>query len=121
MPLDHTITITPYYLLGLIEGEGSFMFAKNNQLHFVLVLTQTQRPLIEAIKKFIDQLSVDIINPLPITIDRCSVNDRLVLGPGKAKPAIALQISNLYFIHSYFIPFLDNLNFNSKKGKDYED
>lgn len=56
MPKDHKINITPYYLLGLIEGEGSFTFA-NGRIRFSLTMTETQKPLIEAVKSFIDSLA----------------------------------------------------------------
>lgn len=98
MPNDHTINITPYYLLGLIEGEGSFAFAKNKQLQFVLVLTQSQKPLLDAIKKFIDELSVDIKNPLPFTIDRCNVNHRKIVGDGAAPLYYKFRIFTLFTI-----------------------
>lgn len=38
-----------------------------------------------------------------------------------AKPSYCLLISDLYFIHNYFIPFLNNLTWLSKKQQDFKD
>jgi len=55
MPFAHKITITPYWLLGLIEGEASFSISKSNTLNttFYLCLTSAQAPLVNAIKDFL--------------------------------------------------------------------
>lgn len=117
-PADHSITITPYYLLGLIEGEGSFSYGKNNQLSFVLVLTESQKQLLEAIKLFIDNLSVDPKNPLPVKIDRAFIYFRKATG--NDKPCYALQIADFYFLNKFFTPFLNNLTWVSKKHTDFK-
>ena len=123
-PKDHSITITPYYLLGLIEAEGSFSYGTNNQLTFVLVLTESQQHLIKAIKLFIDNLSVDTKNPLPIKIERALIVYRkvsLIRPTGKEKPSYAVQVSDFYFLINFLIPFLNNLTWVSKKQKDFYD
>ena len=120
-PKDHSITITPYYLLGLIEAEGSFSYGTNNQLTFVLVLTESQQHLIKAIKLFIDNLSVDTQNPLPIKIERALIVYRKAYGKGNDKPSFAVQVSDFYFLIKFLIPFLNNLTWVSKKQKDFYD
>ena len=53
LPLNHII-ITPYWLLGLIEGEGSFHLRRNSLTPtFPLGLTAVQRPVLEAIISFL--------------------------------------------------------------------
>jgi hypothetical protein len=54
MPDSHTIIITPYWFLGLLEGKGSFSL--QGQPMFRLVLREEQRPVLESLKIFIDQL-----------------------------------------------------------------
>ena len=120
-PKDHSITITPYYLLGLIEAEGSFSYGTNNQLTFVLVLTESQQHLIKTIKLFIDNLSVDTQNPLPIKIERALIVYRKAYGQGNDKPSFAVQVSDFYFLIKFLIPFLNNLTWVSKKQKDFYD
>lgn len=53
MPSTHSLRITPYWLLGLIEAEGSFSFSLSSNIMkttFYLSLTAAQAPLIHAIK-----------------------------------------------------------------------
>ena len=59
MPYSH-IKITPYGLLGLIEGEGTFCLndPKNMGISFSLALTYSQKSLIQAIKQFIDNYDI---------------------------------------------------------------
>lgn len=61
MPNNHSIRITPYWLLGLIEGEGTFCLndVKNMGISFSLALTSIQAPLINAIKNYIDTYSIE--------------------------------------------------------------
>lgn len=116
MPTSHTVTITPYYFLGLLEGEGSFSL--QGQPMFRLVLREEQRPVLEAIKIFIDQLGQNLNYP-EVKISRCTIYYRKARG--KSKPQYEIQIADLYYIRNYFIPFLDGLNFLSKKELDYKD
>lgn len=61
MPTDHTILIIPYWLLGLIEGEGCFALTNHPHLglSFRLSMTEAQSPLIHAIKNYLDNLNID--------------------------------------------------------------
>ena len=53
LPLNH-IRITSYWLLGLIEGEGSFHLRRNSLTPtFSLALTAIQKPVLEAIISFL--------------------------------------------------------------------
>jgi hypothetical protein len=40
---------------------------------------------------------------------------------GKSKPAVTFDIRDIRILHNYFLPYLDNLNFLSKKFKDFCD
>lgn len=66
MPIGHKISITPYWFLGFIEGEGSFSISKSavkNRFkfysQFTLVLTDNKKPVLDAVKIFIDQLGIN--------------------------------------------------------------
>ena len=59
MPSSHTIKITHYWLLGFIEGDGSFLVNAKMRIIFSLTVTAIQAPLINAIKLFIDSYSID--------------------------------------------------------------
>lgn len=48
------LRITPYWLLGLIEGEGSYhLFIRGLVPAFSLSLTENQRPVMESIITFL--------------------------------------------------------------------
>lgn len=40
---------------------------------------------------------------------------------GKSKPTVNLDIRDLRILHNYLIPYLQKLNFLSKKGLDFAD
>ena len=53
-PADHSIKITKHWLLGLIEGEGSFnLFREGLYPNFSLVLTERQQAVIIKIKEYL--------------------------------------------------------------------
>ena len=55
MPSNH-IKITTYWLLGLIEGEGSFHLWRSDLIPvFSIVLTERQLPVLVKIKEFFIQ------------------------------------------------------------------
>ncbi|RPB17885.1 hypothetical protein L211DRAFT_854687 [Terfezia boudieri ATCC MYA-4762] len=54
-PADHKIQITKHWLLGLIEGEGSFnLFREGLYPNFSLVLTERQHAVIIKIKEYLE-------------------------------------------------------------------
>ena len=53
-PSHHKIVISSYWLLGLIEGEGSFYLDRHKfQTFFILSLTEVQYPVIKKIQEFL--------------------------------------------------------------------
>lgn len=54
MPSDHVVNITKYWLLGLIEGEGSFSLARSKlRPNFQLLFTEAQKFLLEEIRNYL--------------------------------------------------------------------
>ena len=128
MPDSHTIRITPYWLLGLIEGEGTFCLndPKTMGISFSFALTTSQAPLIYAIKSYLD--TQFITDPLfkfsPIYLERSSKLSYLSLKNSKKiniKPAIELAVRQVNFIVDKLIPMLSNLTFFTKKHLDFLD
>ena len=130
MPINHSINITRYWLLGYIEGEGSFhLRVKEARAAFSLNVTQAESPLLLKIKEFLNKL--DPVNnlffdeglqkPRGLIISRCGVNDFLKLKSNTHKPMSSLSTTQVDFFYKFFIPFLDKLTFLSKKKKDYLD
>ena len=116
--------ISKEWLLGFIEGDGSFSLSRNTmEPVFSIKLSETELSLLYAIKEYlINNLSLDIysVNKLEgSSVISCFA------GKGKAvnnsKPLATLTIKNLHFNNNVFIPFLDESQFISKKGLDFKD
>ena len=131
MPLNHSVNITPYWLLGFIEGEGCFHAARkySRGVDFSLNVTLVERPLLLKIHEYLNRL--DPINNLffdkqlqkarGVIVSRGGVYDYLRLRSETHKPLTCLSISDTCFCYKFFIPFLDKLVFLSKKKYDYLD
>lgn len=119
---DHKIVISDYWLLGLIEGEGSFHLEKKElRPGFVIWLTHVQLFLLEKIKDFLeDNLGFDKYSLFKLKNSSCiSINTSS--NGENSKPMVKLVIRNTNVLINYLIPFLDNMKFITKKGKDFED
>ena len=111
LPYNH-INITAYWLLGLIEAEGSFYLRRNFLTPvFSLTLTKVQQPLIEAIiiflKGMLDPYSLikaDSGKLFHLNIEKAKYN---------TKEKIKFSIFQLDYLVNIFIPFLESLNFKS--------
>ena len=112
MPLDH-IRVTPYWLLGLIEGEGSFcLFRSSLSPNFSLSLTAIQLPVLEKIKEFLFK-QLDKYSHVK-AINTKLVNISYEPSSGNTKAKYKLHISQIDYISNIFLPFLDSLEFLSK-------
>lgn len=119
MPCDHKITITKHWLLGFVEGEGSFyVIRKGFILGFEISQAASGKSLFEEIKKFLHDLAPGFSNP--------SHNKLVFLNYLKPRKdgwqgMWAVKVVNLEFILKNLIPFLDGLTFYAKKQLDYQD
>jgi hypothetical protein len=122
MPSDHQVKITPYWLLGLIEAEGSFYLNRDPiRPGFQILLTAAQEPLLIKIKEYLDNnLGFD-----RYSLWRIKNSSAISVSPKKAvgnsKPAVTFDIRDVRILHNYFLPYLDKLNFLSKKFLDFSD
>lgn len=122
MPSSHKISINKNWLLGLIEGEGSFQLWRNDIAPvFSLVMTEKQLPVLEKVKEYLtDNLGFDsyslykLKNSSAITINHQKARNN-------SKGSVLLLIKNIHVLHNYFLPFIGDLNFHTKKYKDYKD
>jgi len=121
-PLGHKITITDYWLLGLIEGDGSFYLDRSKmEPAFSIVQSNIQLSLIEEIKNYlINKLGFD-----KYSIFKLNNTSLITIIKGKAeknsKPLSVLRIMNTNVLTNYLIPYLDKMTFISKKFLDYKD
>jgi hypothetical protein len=120
-PIDHVIHITPYWLLGFVEGEGYFSTNKTDySLKFGIGQTSQEVDVLEAILKFFLAL------PVKHYVERNNTNlvSLATYSPAKSrdhKNMAQLVISQRYFITNVIVPFFDGLTWLSKKFKDYTD
>lgn len=125
MPNDHKIVITKSWLLGLIEGEGSFQLWRNDLISaFSLVLTEKQLPVLEAqalIREFlVNNLGFDKYSKAKLdTSSAISINQQKARK--NSKGSVLLNIKNIHILNNYLVPYLDDMQFITKKGKDFQD
>ncbi len=145
--LTHKIHITDNWLLGFIEGDGSFSITKKD---FILTFSISQKgnlPLMEAIKSYLlnisstlkpgtylEKLKDETPRPPATRLKAPSgargVRDVIYLTKSKNRYAsfseatafnYVLIIKSKDFINNILIPYLDSLTFHSKKELDYLD
>lgn len=124
-PSDHKIIITPYWLLGLIEGEGYFCLKKNNKgqlkgLEFGIGQTESEYLVLKAVKEFLLNLPGSYIlrrdesKAVKYYLDKKAKNIR-------SKLMTRVTVNDFNYIKNVLVPFLDELTWFSKKEQDYED
>ena len=119
LPENH-IKITSYWLLGLIEGEGSFHLRRTRFVPtFSISLTLGQEPVIKKITQFLmshlDEFS------LIKAKDSKLFNIGIEKEKENIKAKIKLSIYQIDYLYNIFIPFLNDLKFQSKKSMDFKD
>lgn len=121
MPDNH-IKITTYWLLGLIEGEGSFNIWRSDLIPvFSIVLTKRQLPVIIKIKEFlIKNLGFDV-NSIWKLNNSSNMGINVQKARNNSKESVLFIIKDIRILHNYLLPFLDKLNFLSKKTQDFND
>lgn len=119
------IKINKYWLLGLIEGEGSFYLNRIGiKPIFTLKLTEVQLHVLEAIKVFlIEEFNLDKYllykllngNGEGITIQYCKANNN-------SKASYTLTMKDFNLLYHYFLPYIRSMItlFVSKKKLDFE-
>lgn len=109
LPAYHQYRITPYWLLGFIEAEGSF-FIKSKELSLIFNINQAfiDLDLLEGIQKFLQKLGGPELNKL----DKANNGVRLVISKNELgnKKLCQIIVNQHDFIREALIPFLNSLN-----------
>lgn len=116
LPEGHCPIITSYWLLGFVEGEGSFHLDRSsNRLIFNITLSGHDLALLEAIKDFLYNLpEVESSSNL----NKASI---MIYVAKSSTKAVHLSIKNTEFIKSVIIPFFSSMVWQSKKLLDFQD
>lgn len=117
-PDNSKARITPYWLLGFVEGEGSFYISKSNKYSLGFNICQSNRDLTLMLEIKTYMLSLPGITN--------KNNDFIHLSITKAPnyktfDMVYLKIYHLDYINNVLIPFLDSMKWQSKKELDYLD
>lgn len=127
MPKEHKFSITPYWLLGFIEGDGSFSYKSLSKEANFNLIQKGNKDLLEAIAEFLQSYSqinsvVEEIPELELlrnTLAKDSSRDWVFIS--ESHGLCNLSICNTFYLNVVIVPLLDNLNWRSKKYLDYCD
>jgi hypothetical protein len=88
---------------------------------FGLVLTERQLPVLEKIKEFLsNNLGFDSYSLFKLNFSSAiSITHQKARNNSKA--SVLILIKNIHILNNYFVPYLSDMQFITKKGKDFED
>ena len=102
-----------YWLLGFVEGDGSFHFTNNRA---IFSITQKDRQVLEAISLFLKNIPrAPIFNGLFI----CHQPNCIITGKNNYT-AYQLSVTDTDVLFQYIFPFFKDLPFLSRKGVDFK-
>jgi len=107
---SHSLNVSAYWLLGFVEGEGSF-YCSANKLFFFSITQRGNRALFEAIQNYLHDLA-----PEGLKEDTVHVSSM-----DKSLNQWMLRVSRTDFVEFVLIPFFGTLTFQTKKYLDYCD
>ena len=120
LPTGHSITITGNYLIGFLEGDGSFYLNKHDMtVRLSLVTTGPNRIVLEKIREFLLNQLDEYSYLLGSTTKLININDKKV--KEGHKPISILEIYQIDYICNILIPYFDSIAFYTKKYIDYID
>ena len=105
--------ISKYWLLGFVEGDGSFYFTNNKA---VFSITQKDRQVLDFISIFLQNIPrAPIFNGLFV-----APQPNCVITGKNNNTAYQLVISDTDVLFQYIFPFFKALPFLSRKGVDFK-
>lgn len=119
LPESHQIRITNYWLLGFVEGDGSFTLVRNTMYKLRFDISQSSKDLLlmmeikNSLKKLIVELQFSENYKENLSMQKST--------KGSSFGMINLTIKNQEYIAKVIIPFFDSMVWLSKKELDYKD
>ena len=119
LPEYHKIRITNYWLLGFVEGDGSFTLIRNNKYKLRFDISQSSKDLLlmVEIKNYFNHLAIKLHNSE-------SYKENLFINKsseGLPFNMSYLTIKNQLYIVNVLIPLFDSMVWLTKKELDYKD
>jgi hypothetical protein len=132
MPSEHYYRITPYWLLGFVEGNGSFFIRRKNYQLYFIVQHSRDYELMNKIADFLYNLpfiNKETMLKSSIRISESSVPSKLSSKSSQMdsgdnnhnNSATYLVIDHSDLIKFVIIPFFSSMTWRSKKFLDFED
>lgn len=121
---ENHVVITKSWLLGFIEGDGSFSLERATfEPVFSIKLSEIQLPLLLKIKEYLENnLGLDSYSMHKLkSTSIISIRSEKARDTGKSLPLAVLMIKNVHVLNNYLIPFLNKEEFMTKKGRDFLD
>lgn len=107
--LSHKIIVSPYWLLGFVEGEGSFNVTGSDfDLRFSVTQSEVDLAVLEAIREFLLNLT-DVKNFKPEDCKFIGIDLARAQKPDVQRNWYTLRTGSSWFIGSVLIPFFDSL------------
>lgn len=120
LPRGHEIRITGNYLVGLLEGDGSFYLNKQDMtVRVALVTTTANKVLLEKIREFLLSHLDEYSGILGSCTKLINIYDKKIKSDNK--PISILEIYQVDYICNILIPYFDKIQFRTKKYMDYVD
>lgn len=122
-PNNSEIVITKSWLLGFVEGDGSF-FLKRDSLTpvFAMEVSGVQLPVFVKIKEFLENnLGFDSYSLYKLKNSSTIAVAEVKARNANSKSSVTLIIKNINVLNNYLVPFFADMEFLTKKGIDFKD
>ena len=120
-PENFKIVITKWWLLGFVEGDGSFFMRRDTFTPvFCIEITGVQLDVLIKIKEFLEKSLGFNLYSLYKLKHSSIIAVTTVKARKDSKSSVSLIIKNVRVLNNYLVPFLEDMTFLTKKGKDFK-